>query len=105
MITQNFTAIGRSPGESIFIHKDNVKLLSQYGYSAKVQCIGINFNTGEISDPILIAILLKFCPQKDVCSEGERQVISDLVGGSLSEKKIKELNQKFEEIKYQEGSN
>ena len=51
MITQNFTAIGRSPGESIFIHKDNVKLLSQYGYSAKVQCIGINFNTGEISDP------------------------------------------------------
>ena len=102
MVNQNFTAIGRMPGECIFVHQDDIKILLKYGYTAKVKCIGIRFNSGKISDPIIIDVLLRFCPHEEVYSEGERQVISDLVQESLSEKEIFMLNQKFEEIKYQE---
>jgi len=102
MIKQNFKAIGRIPGGCIFVHLDNVPLLNKYGYSSKIHCIGIDFNTGQHSDPVIIGILLKFVPHDMICSEGEREVISDLVAETLNEGQIKEINKLFEEIKYQE---
>ena len=102
MLNQNFTAIGRIPGECLFVHKDNVGLLPKYGYTGKVKCIAIDFNSGRISDPVIIDVLLRFCSHSEVSSEGERQVISDLVRESLSKETIVMLNKKFEEIKYQE---
>lgn len=102
MVTQNFTAVGRMPGKCMFVYKDDVDLLKVYPYTGKVKCVRIDFDSGDTSEPIIVDVLLKFCPHEDVYSEGERQVISELVQESLSEDKIIALNQQFEEIKCQE---
>lgn len=102
MNKQIFKAIGRIPGECIFVHQDDVPLLKEYGYSAKVKCIGIDFQTGQHSEPVIIDVLLKFVPHDIICSEGEREVISDLVRDIIPEDQIEALNKLFEEIKFQE---
>jgi len=101
MAEQCFVAIGRIPGECIFVHQDDVPLLKEYGYSAKVQCIGIDFLTGQISEPAIIDVLLKFVPHDIICSEGEREVILDLVSDIMTISQIEALNKKFEEIRLQ----
>ena len=102
MLPQNFTAIARGPGKCIFVHRDNVELLRQYGYGAKIHCMHIEFNSGKISEPLIVDRLLKFGCYPDISSEGERQIMADLVRETLSEEEIKKLNQKFEEIKFQD---
>ena len=102
MIQQCFVAIGRIPGECIFVHLDDVPLLKKYGYSAKVKCIGIDFQTGQISEPVVIDVLLKFVPHDLIRSEGEREVISDLVNDIMTVSQIEALNKQFEEIRLQE---
>lgn len=100
MIKQNFKAIGRIPGECIFVHQDDVPLLKQYGYPAKVRCIAIDFLTRKISEPSIAEVLLKFVPHDIICSEGELEVISDLVEETISERKIDALNRLFDKTKY-----
>lgn len=102
MIRQCFVAIGRIPGECIFVHLDDVPLLKEDGYSAKVKCIGIDFQTGQISDSTIIDVLLKFVPHDIICSEGERKVISDLVSEIMTISQIEALNKQFKEIRLQE---
>ena len=102
MVIQNFIAIGRIPGECIFVHLDDIPLLKEYGYSAKVKCIGIDFQTGQFSEPVIIDVLLKFVPHDIICSEGEREVISDLVNEIIPAGQIEALNKQFEEIRLQE---
>jgi len=102
MANLNFKAIGRTPGKCIFAHQDDVPLLKEYGYPAKVKCIRVDLISGEYSEPIIIDRLLKFVPHEIICSEGEREVISDLVKENLSENQIEGLNRMFEKIKYHE---
>jgi hypothetical protein len=98
----NFIAVGRNPGKCIFVHKDNADLLTKPKYGSKIKCIPIEFKTGDIGEPVIVDVLLRFVPYTYVGSLGERQVISDLVRESLSEETIQALNKKFEEIRYQE---
>jgi hypothetical protein len=96
----NFIAIGRIPTECIFIHKDDLNYLIGDYLTDKVKCIAIDFEDKRVSDPVIIDILLKFCPHTDINSEGERSVINDLVIQYFSEAEINALNKKFERIKY-----
>ena len=45
MIEPNFVAIGKIPGECIFIHKDDVSLLSNGENTNKIKCIAIDFRS------------------------------------------------------------
>jgi hypothetical protein len=99
MIEPNFVAIGKIPGESIFVHKDDVSLLSNEGNKSKIKCIAIDFRSRRTSMPVAIDLLLSVCPHNPVTSEEERENINDIVRKTLPEKKIKDLNKKFEKIK------
>jgi hypothetical protein len=79
MIEPNFVAIGKIPGESIFVHKDDALLIVSGENTSRIKCIAIDFEEKRVSMPVIIDTLLKICPQTDICSEGERTVISDLV--------------------------
>ena len=103
MIEPNFVAIGKIPGESIFVHKDDVLLLSNGEKTSKVKCIAIDFRTRRTSVPVIIDYLLSVCPHDPVTSDGERETINVLVKKVLPEKKIETLNKKFEKIKHKES--
>ena len=100
MIEPNFVAIGKIPGESIFVHKDDVSLLSIEENTSKVKCIAIDFRSRRTSVPVVIDYLLNVCPHDPVTSEDERETINEEVKKVLTERKIKDLNKKFEKIKY-----
>ena len=100
MIELNFVAIGKIPGECIFIHKDDLSLLSNEENTKKVKCIAIDFRSRRTSVPVRIDYLLSVCPHDPVKSEEERETINETVRKVLTEKKIKNLNKKFEKIKY-----
>lgn len=95
----NFIAIGRIPTECIFIHKDDLIYLLRDKLTDRVKCIAIDFYGKKISDPVIIDMLLKFCPHTDINSTGERSVINDLIVQYFSESEIKILNKKFKMIK------
>jgi len=46
MIKVNFVAIGKIPGECIFVHKDDAFLLSNGKNTSKIKCIAIDFISG-----------------------------------------------------------
>src|SRR4030042_2336702 len=100
MIELNFVAIGKIPGESIFVHKDDVSLLSNEENTRKIKCIAIDFRSRRTSVPVIIDYLLSVCPHDPVISEDERETINEIVRKVLPEKKIETLNKKFEKIKY-----
>jgi len=100
MIELNFVAIGKIPGECIFVHKDDVSLLSNEENTKKVKCIAIDFRSRRTSVPVSIYYLMCVCPHDPVTSEEERETINEMVRKVLPEKKIKYLNKKFEKIKY-----
>jgi hypothetical protein len=100
MIEPNFIAIGKIPGEAIFVHKDDFFLVSHEENTSKVKCIAIDFKSRRTSVPVIIDYLLSVCPHDIVSSDEERVAIANLVKDTLSEKKIKDLNRKFEKIKY-----
>lgn len=102
MIEFNFVAIGKIPGESIFVHKDDAKLLSNGENTSKIKCIAIDFRSRRTSVPVVIDYILSVCPHDQVTSEVEREAINEMVRNTLSEKKIKDLIKKFEKIKYKE---
>jgi hypothetical protein len=95
----NFIAIGRISGECIFIHKDDTESLNEYDATAKIKCIAIDFEEKKVSTPVIIDILLKFCPHEGISSEGERSVMNDLVLHYFYDSEILALNKKFERIK------
>lgn len=97
----NFIAIGKIPGECIFVHKEDVKYLWMAGFSKIIKCIAIDFVSKKVSEPISITDILYICPHDKITSYGERRVIEDLVIEVLSKEQIKELNEQFEQIKYQ----
>src|SRR4030042_5986465 len=99
MIELNFVAIGKIPGESIFVHKDDVSLLSNEENTRKVKCIAIDFRSRRTSVPVIIDYLLNVCPHDPITSEGERETINEMVMKVLTKKRIKNLNKKFEKIK------
>jgi hypothetical protein len=100
MIEPNFVAIGKIPGESIFVHKDDATLLSNEETASKIKCIAIDFRSRRTSVPVVIDYLLNVCPHDPVSSEGERETINKMVKDILTDKKIKILNKKFEKIRY-----
>jgi len=100
MIELNFVAIGKIPGEAIFVHKDDVPLLSNEENTGKIKCIAIDFRSRRTSVPVVIYYLLSVCPHDPVASEEERDTINEMVRKILPEKKIEILNKKFEKIKY-----
>ena len=100
MIEINFVAIGKIPGESIFVHKDDVSLLSNEENTSRIKCIAIDFRSRRTSMPVTIDYLLNVCPHDPVTSEAERENITDIIIKTLPEKKIKELNKRFDKIKY-----
>lgn len=99
MIDVNFVAIGKIPGESIFVHKDDAILLSSGEKTSKIKCIAIDFRSRRTSVPVIIDYLLSVCPHDQVTSEVEREEINEMVRKALSEKKIKDLIKRFEKIK------
>ena len=102
MIELNFVAIGKIPGESIFVHKDDVSLLSNEENTGKIKCIAIDFRSRRTSVPVVIDYLLNVCPHDPVTSEEERESINETVKQTLPENKIEILNKKFEKIKIKE---
>jgi hypothetical protein len=92
MIEPNFVAIGKIPGESIFVHKDDVSLLSDEENTLKVKCIVIDFRSRRTSVPVVIDYLLSVCHHDPVTSVDEREIISEMVRKMLPEGKIKKLN-------------
>jgi len=100
MIEPNFVAIGKIPGECIFVHKDDVSLLSNEENTSKIKCIAIDFRSKRTSVPVVIDYLLNVCPHDPVTSEGERETINEMGRKVLPENKIEILNKKFEKIKY-----
>jgi len=73
MIEPNFVAIGKIPGECIFVHKDDLSLLSNEENTSKVKCIAIDFRSRRTSVPVKIHYLLCVCPHDPVTSEEERE--------------------------------
>lgn len=102
MIEPNFVDIGKIPGESIFVHKDDVSLLSGEENTGKIKCIAIDFRSRRTSVPVSIYYLMCVCPHDPVTSEEERDTINEMVRKVLPEKKIEYLNKKFEKIKIKE---
>ena len=100
MIEPNFIAVGKIPGEAIFVHKDDFSLVSNEENTSKVKCIAIDFISRRTSVPVIIDHLLSVCPHDPISSEVERAALTDLVHDILSEKKIKYLNREFDKIKY-----
>jgi hypothetical protein len=100
MIEPNFVAIGKIPGESIFVHKDDISLLSNEDNTRKIKCIAIEFRIRWTSVPVAIDYLLNVCPHDPLTSEGERETINEMVRKILPEKKIEILNKKCEKIKH-----
>jgi len=100
MIEPNFVAIGKIPGECIFVHKDDVSLLSNEENTEKIKCIAIDFRTRRTSVPVAIYYLLSVCPHDPVTSEEERETINEKVKEVMPQKKIETLNKKFEKIKF-----
>ena len=100
MVELNFVAIGKIPGEAIFVHKDDASLLSNEENTRKVKCIAIDFRARRTSVPVRIDYLLSVCPHDLVTSGEERVTINEMVRKILPEKKIEILNRKFEKIKY-----
>ena len=96
----SFVAIGRITGECIFIHVDDLEILLRDHLTYKVKCIAIDFREKRVSRPVVIDVLLKFCPHDEIYSEGERSVINDLILYHYSDLEIEKLNKKFEMIKY-----
>lgn len=103
MIETNFVAIGKIPGESIFVHKDDAILLTNGEKTNKIKCIAIDFRSRRTSVPVAIDYLLNVCPHDQVTSEVEREAINEMVIKALSEKKIRNLIKKFEKIKHKES--
>ena len=89
MIEPNFVAIGKIPGESIFVHKEDVSLLSNEEYTSKIKCIALDFRSRRTSMPVVIDYLLSVCPHDPVTSEGERVTINKLVKDVAREKNKK----------------
>jgi hypothetical protein len=100
MIKPNFVAIGKIPEECIFVHKDDISLLSIEENKSKVKCIAIDFHSKRISVPVRIDFMLNVCPYDPVTSQDDRNTINEMVIKVLPEKKIKYLNKKFEKNKY-----
>jgi hypothetical protein len=100
MIEINFVAIGKIPGEAIFVHKDDVSLLSNEENTSRIKCIAIDFRSRRTSIPVILDYLLSVCPHDPVTSEAERESITEMVIKTLPEKKIKDLIKKFDKIKY-----
>lgn len=96
----NFIAIGRITAECIFIHKEDINFLLRENLTHKVKCIAIDFEKKRASRPVIIDILLKYCPHEEIYSEGEWSVINDLILYYFSDIEIENLNRKFEKIKY-----
>ena len=97
-----FIAIGRIPGECLFIHKQDLIYLNIPGFYKVIKCIAIDFESSIISDSVFIADMQNVCPHDPIISEGERQVIEDLVREIFPGDQIEELNKRFERIRYQE---
>jgi hypothetical protein len=100
MIELNFMAIGKIPGECIFVHKDDVSLLTNEENTRKVKCIAINFQSKRTSVSVTIYYMLSVCPYDPVISEDERNEINEMVIKVLSKKKVQILKKKFEKNKY-----
>ena len=100
MIELNFVAIGKIPGECIFVHKDDLLLLSNEENTRTVKCIAIDFRSRRISVPVRIDYLLSVYPHDPVTSEDEREDINEIVRKVLPGKKIEILNKRFEKIKH-----
>jgi hypothetical protein len=97
-----FIAIGRIPGECTFIHKQDLNYLKFPGFDKVIKCIAIDFESSIISDSAAISDMQNVCPHDPINSEGERQVIEDLIREILPGEQIEELNIRFERIRYQE---
>jgi len=78
----------------------NVLLLSNEENTRKVKCIAIDFRSKRTSVPVIIDHLLNVCPHDPITSDIERETINEMVRKVLTEKKIKDLNKKFEKIKH-----
>jgi len=100
MIELNFIAIGKIPGEAIFVHKDDAIHLANGENTGKIKCIAIDFRSKRNSVPVKIDYLLSVCPHDPVTSDQEREDINEKVRKILLEKKIEQLNKRFEKIKY-----
>ena len=105
MQSLNFILIGFIPGKGLFIHKDDLKLLSDANSSNQIKCVAIDFITRRTSLPVTIEQMENICPHDPVTSEGEREILTELLLETLSEKKIKSLIEKFEKIKQKPHSN
>lgn len=69
MFELNFVAIGKIPGESIFVHKDDVLFLSNGENIDKIKCRAIDFRSRRTSVLVRIDYLLSICPHDPVTSE------------------------------------
>ena len=72
------------------------------GFDKVIKCIAIDFELRILSDSVAIVEIQNVCPHNSITSKGERDVIHDLIMELFSKEEAKMLNEKFEQIKYQE---
>jgi hypothetical protein len=96
----NFTPIGKIPGQYIFVHKDDLQYLHPTIHSDIIKCVAIDFETLQISVPVVINELFVVCPYYPIETDTEREDIINAVLKIFPQRTINRLKDTFNKIKY-----
>lgn len=93
----NFTPIGKIPGQYIFVHREDLQFLNMN--SDTIKCVAIDFETLQISVPIVINKLFEICPYDNIDSDLEREEVLKTLFRILPQKTIDRLRNTFNKIR------
>lgn len=95
----NFTPIGKIPGQYIFVHKEDLQYLNSNINSDSIKCVAIDFETLQISFPVVINRLFEICPYDLIDSDLEREEVMKILFWILPQKSIERLRNTFNKIR------
>ena len=95
----NFIPIGKIPGQYIFVHIDDFQFLQPTIHSDIIKCIAIDFETLQISIPVVLNRLFEICPYDPIDSDLEREEVMKTVFVILPQKTIDRLSNTFDKVK------
>jgi hypothetical protein len=95
----NFTPIGKIPGQYIFVHKEDLQFLHSTIHSDTIKCIAIDFETLQISVPVIINRLFEICPYDLIDSDLEREEVMKTLFWILPQRTIDRLRNTFNKIR------
>lgn len=95
----NFVPIGKIPGQYIFVHKEDLQFLHSTIHSDIIKCIAIDFETFQISSPVVINKLFIVCPYDPIDSDIERVEIMETLMRIFPQRTIDRLKVTFNRIR------